>query len=270
MRRFRRVSLLVALAIAGAGCGLVYDLSKLGPDDGDGGADAAEAGAAIDAGPRTCPSDRGSPMVDLGAFCIDAKEATNAHYAAFLEDVTKTGIQPALPPTCSFKRSLSQGSTVAADGRLPVRDVDWCDALSYCRWAHKRLCGKIGGGSLRRSQATSPALSEWGFACTRNDEARALPYGTSFEPGRCNVPGDASAPLPASSTCEGGFAGIFDLVGNVAEWVDACEAANGPDDECEVLGGSFLSSGGEATCTSIEPAARKSQRTDHGIRCCAR
>ena len=265
--RSAQLALLLGLAAVGAGCGLVYDLSKLGPGADDAGSGDAADAAVVDAVPPTCPSRRGSPMIGAASFCIDARETTNAQYAAYLADTKKTGKRPTLPPTCNFKEELTPGSVVPAEAELPVRNVDWCDALSYCLWADKRLCGKVGGGGLRRIDATDPAASEWARACTKGG-TRPLPYGPTYEAGRCHVPGDAAAPLPAASQCAGGLDGLLDMVGNVAEWIDACETADGEFAECEVLGGSFLSSGAEATCASIAPAARSAKRPDQGIRCC--
>jgi hypothetical protein len=36
----------------------------------------------------------------------------------------------------------------AGSGNFPITNVDWCDAYAYCAGIGKRLCGKIGGGTL--------------------------------------------------------------------------------------------------------------------------
>jgi hypothetical protein len=86
-----------------------------------------------------------------GRYCIDSTEVTNAHYAAFL----------AMSPT------PSSGWPAPVDqGRHPVTFVDWCDAFAFCRWAGKRLCGKIGDGANAPADLANAAKSQWFNACT--------------------------------------------------------------------------------------------------------
>jgi formylglycine-generating enzyme len=264
--------LVIALA-AFCGCQAVYDLSALGPaedDAADAGADgfsAADAAAAD--GPRACPAGEGPPMVSAGSFCIDATEVTNAQYARFLQATTVT--RPLLPASCAFKTTLTPAQDWPAapeEQALPVRHVDWCDALSYCLWTNKRLCGRLGtGGALRAAESVDPLASEWAFACT-GGTAQSYPYGATYEVARCNTGSDVRRTASAS-TCEGAVPGLLDLVGNVAEWLDACETSDGAFDECRVAGGSFLSAGADAKCSSSAPAARGAARADQGIRCCS-
>ena len=37
----------------------------------------------------------------------------------------------------------------------PVVNVDWCDAASFCQWSGKRLCGRLGPGTLDSKQAAN-------------------------------------------------------------------------------------------------------------------
>ncbi len=66
--------------------------------------------------------------------------------------------------------------------------VDFCDADAYCKWAGKRLCGRIGGGAtLTADESIDPKASEWVNAvnaCTQGGKTK-LPYGDTFEAGRC-------------------------------------------------------------------------------------
>ena len=210
-------------------------------------------------------------MISAGSFCIDSTEVTNAQYVKFLDDLRMTGDAPPLPSACTFNNKsftpLAEWPPAQPELALPVRHVDWCDALAYCTWAKKRLCGRLGAGpALRPGQAADPAISEWAFACTGGNP-QAYPYGVSYEAGRCNARSDAA--LPESSRCAGGFPGLLDMAGNVAEWIDACESTNGSFDDCPVAGGSFLSNGANAACDASAPAARGGPRRDQGIRCCS-
>jgi len=62
--------------------------------------------------------------------------------------------------------------------------VDFCDADAYCKWAGKRLCGRIGGGTLTVDESIEPKASEWVNACTQGGKTK-LPYGDAFEFGQC-------------------------------------------------------------------------------------
>jgi formylglycine-generating enzyme len=268
-RAANRALLALALGAGTAGaCSQVFDLSALGPapaEAADGGLD-ADASNPDDAGPHACPSGEGPPMISAGSFCIDSTEVTNEQYAKFLAATLVE--RPELPPACSFKTTLvpqQEWPAAPADRALPVRHVDWCDALSYCLWAKKRLCGRIGGGALHGSEALAPARSEWASACT-GGTAQAYPYGATYEAGRCNTQGDAAR--PASGSCEGGTQGVLDLVGNVAEWLDSCAQDSGTLDPCVIAGGSFESGGAVATCGTSAELNRGARRADHGIRCC--
>jgi formylglycine-generating enzyme required for sulfatase activity len=76
--------------------------------------------------------------------------------------------------------------------------------------------------------------------------------------------------------CEGGFAGLFDLSGNVSEWDDMCEsgvgagdlAAAGAGDACAIRGGSAYFSG-EMDCAVVVGARRDTAFASIGFRCCA-
>src|SRR5262249_40663852 len=108
----------------------------------------------------------------------------------------------------------------------PVHAVDWCDAFAYCAWAGKRLCGRIAGGSVDPTFGTDLASeSEWYNACSRGGQ-HAYPYGDTYDPRACNgleygAGTGPQLPVGSLSSCTGGFAGLFDMSGNVSEWEDS-------------------------------------------------
>jgi formylglycine-generating enzyme required for sulfatase activity len=93
----------------------------------------------------------------------------------------------------------------------------------------------------------------------------------------CNgvdIGGAAAWPSGSTSTCQGGYPGVFDMSGNVLEWVDSCDKTAGAGDNCMRRGGSFSdpARGADASCTYAEPAERGLGATnghDIGFRCCA-
>lgn len=194
------------------------------------------------------------------AFCIDSTEVTNADYAAWLETNPDPGAQLA---SCSWNESFEpwdQVWPVPSDHMdHPVAGVDFCDADAYCRFAGKHLC---------RTGSESGDAEEWLTACTRNGE-QAFPYGNSFVADACNgieLGIDGTVPVGSLSSCEGGFAGLFDLVGNVTEWVDDCEGT-GKSDYCATLGGGWLFQEG-ISCNTRFAFAREIGGAYTGFRCC--
>jgi formylglycine-generating enzyme required for sulfatase activity len=229
----------------------------------------AEGGAG-EGGPIVCPSRRGPAMVPIvvdGAkdFCIDATEVTNAQYFDFLY-ATDVGPQP---PACSTNDSYVPGGDWPAPPNradYPVTDVDWCDAWAYCNWAGKRLCGRLGGGALLPGQSSDPSASQWFFACSHGG-TRSTPNGSMT---MCNShSANIGQLLPSGTTqgCEGGYAGIFDMVGNVAEWIDACVEGDGGR-TCYLQGGSFADA--VQSCSTLYSWNRTDSDFDYGIRCCSR
>jgi formylglycine-generating enzyme required for sulfatase activity len=163
----------------------------------------------------------------------------------------------------------------------PIRCVDWCDALAYCRWAGKRLCS---GDGVMTGVTTNQASLDWAEACS--DGGAPYPYGgTKFVPEACNIGlsqaecanvlhfsvcGPTSVPSPAPLHCKSPN-GAVDMVGNVAEWTANCGKLPSTDAQaqlCQIKGGSFAD---EATIT-CQTSSKYEQRTarNHavGFRCC--
>ncbi len=264
-------------------CSLVVDLTGLGGDAGvnDGSVSDATNGDAgsdvVDAASSRCPDAAGPTMINAGAFCIDGTEVTNGQYASFLASAPDASL---FPSTCSgWKTTFAQlkAPPLGSDD-YPAVFVDWCDAYAYCKWAGKRLCGRLGsdGGALAPGGMNDIAQDEWYVACS-NSGALAYPYGNTFDASACNVPErDAQAALPTVSVpnCKGALPGLLEMAGNADEWINSCESAsNGPDaalDKCERRSGSFSDPpGAQQTCQFARTGARQMENDDIGFRCCA-
>jgi len=61
---------------------------------------------------------------------------------------------------------------------------------------------------------------------------------------------------------------VLDLTGNVMEWEDSCDGAEGADDRCRARGGSFQSGDVQSRCDYDYPLQRSSQFSYLGFRCC--
>ncbi len=238
----------------------------------DSGSDAADANQS-----DACPSGGGPVMVPVQSSCVDSTEVTCGQYAAFLATGPLLSSQPAV---CSWNASLVPAlGWPCADENLPVANVNWCEAFTFCAWAGKHLCGAVDGGPVADGGVINPNQDEWFLACT-HDGTRLFPYGDDYDASTCNdVDRDADGTVDVASLpgCEGGYAGLFDMSGNVVEWQDACYVSDaGPaHDLCIASGGSYanlhiLETGElQAECQNFDTVARNTTAPHRGFRCCA-
>ncbi|GAA3724773.1 formylglycine-generating enzyme required for sulfatase activity [Spinactinospora alkalitolerans] len=254
--------------------------------------------------------------VTLDAFLIDATVVTNAAFAAFVDatgHVTEAerfgwsfvfaafvtgeaarhvmaGSVPGAPwwrgvRGATWTAPTGPGSSVEGIEDHPVVHVSWNDALSYARWAGKRL----------------PTEAEWEHAARGGLDQAIFPWGDELEPGgehRCNIwQGDFPTrnlgtdgyvgTAPADAFAPNGH-GLYNTAGNVWEW---CADWWSPDRHIEeraetrvnpsgpptgaarvVRGGSYLCH--RSYCTRYRVAARTSNTADSttghmGFRCAA-
>ena len=261
----RRVLVVTSITVAlGASCQLINGLDSLRFVDG--GVDARPDEAAPDANVRDarpgfdCSFDGHAgptPMVpvaiDAGvSFCIEQTEVT---FQQFWEFSQEAGLPEAAP--CNVGRnSLLSSDTCETPAHAPVTNVPWCGAYWYCEGLHRELC-----------QDDVP----WIHAC-RGPADTDYPYGDKFDDSRCNVNGEEAGTVPWNGgSCAGGVPGLYDMVGNVAEWVFSCTDPN--RSTCYAVGGGYEA--GMAGCytapTLPNSYAVPSTTRDPqiGFRCCA-
>jgi formylglycine-generating enzyme len=241
------------------------------PGEGDGGE--AGAGAPLSECPCAAPTPtceagkcvaRGPSMIKAATFFVDATEVSVEQYAAFVRargDDTSGQIAE-----CAWNHSF-EAAEPSDTPTLPVTGVDFCDATAFCAWADKQLCGKIGGGKLLFQELADPTKSQWFSACA-GPKGEPYPYGSMHQPGACNDTSGATklAPVGSFTSCDGHYDGIRDMVGNVSEWVNACDATAGAVDGCETIGGSYANG---TTCSSSSLKHRDEQLPTVGFRCCS-
>ena len=210
-----------------------------------------------------------------GGFCIDSTEVTNAQF----NDYVVTGVNGAplgkhLPQACTV--GVAPAPERVSDPRLadlPVsgQALTFCYAWSYCEWAGKRLCGGLGDGGVV-SSAADPHDLEWYYACANGSRDTTYAYGDEVEDGACNVSSGAPADAGAHARChglDGSFAQVFDLTGNVGEYVNNVDGTG----NLAAVGSTFdpaYNSGDLGTCAFAKGFNGTVQGIDAvGFRCCA-
>jgi formylglycine-generating enzyme len=278
-----------------ADCGLILgaDDYAVGPDVADAGTDSSfvdglatmtDTGADVspdsnEASTPSCPSARGPAMVTVNAsttYCIDSTEVTNQQYDLFVQAAAAADPDVTQTAQCGWNHDVAPQGCPAGrtdpnlNPKWPVGCVNWCDAWSYCHWAGKRLCGALGGGPV---DFNSPLElnQEWLVACGTT-AGNPYPYGKTFVPNACNSsPSGTLADVKSFNKCEGGYPGIYDMVGNVEEWIDSClEMDAGPNDVCHELGNYYVQNFAPMPkCADLDIDSRNLTDPTVGFRCCA-
>lgn len=200
------------------------------------------------------------PASGGGSFFIDATEVTAAQYQAWLST------NPTAPPhfLCKDRSGFSAGT---GTDNYPIASVAWCDAYAYCQAVGKRLC-----------------LHEEQVRVCSTGNTTGYPYGATYDPNQCNGPdhgiGEA-LPVASMDGCQstGVYAGVYDLSGNVYEWVDSCSQITPVPPKyiggtrCVIVHGSFDSSYPHPAmllrCGTSTTTAPTDRSDSIGFRCCS-
>jgi sulfatase modifying factor 1 len=191
-------------------------------------------------------------------IAIDVTEVTRGQYAAWLASNPDVTAPPEVcewnesfspDPACMSKPSVCQGDDCSTH---PQPCIDFCDATAYCSALGRRLCTQ----------------TEWTSSCSSDG---AEPLGHEPGPGACNdytIGGSTTVPVGSMPGCQppaaSGFSGVFDMIGNVEEWVDDCAVG----DTCKPRGLSYGAGAAAPTCDQSTYAERAVTREKLGFRCC--
>ncbi len=235
----------------------------------------------------TVPRPGGDQRVET--FDLDTHEVTNRDFAAFVDatgfetEAERWGWSLVFHPEETANPDLEQrvagtlwwlavegaywrhprGPDSAAEADLPVVHVSWGDARAYCDWRGKRL----------------PTEAEWDLAAgAGNDgEGRAhYPWGDEPAPQGQWVANVWQGDFPDRDDAADGHTylapvgsyppnalGVFDLGGNVWEWVDDWYRPGGAGGEKVLKGGSWLCAA--SYCEGYRNANRNQSAPDSGL-----
>ncbi len=207
------------------------------------------------------PDEQPVRQIHVPAFFIDQTEVTVAQYAECVK------ARVCKPPTLA--------SWQEAGPNVPVTQVSWEDATTFCRFAQKRL----------------PSETEWEKAA-RGTDGRRYPWGDEFAchfgnfgnysmDGRCAAEGAPGKPVDVGSYPRGASVyGVLDMAGNVWEWTadtyrrdaykrsEAGPLVGGPEEDLRVLrGGGCCSIFGLPRVADRWALPRNYRDGDIGFRC---
>lgn len=149
--------------------------------------------------------ERPAHKITVKSFYLDPVEVTNQEYKKFIDDTQRQ------PP-----KNWVNGSYEPGDALLPVTYVTWHEATAYAEWAHKRL----------------PTEEEWEYAARGGNKEYLYPWGNDFKEGLANVnrPGKRKPIAVHSYENDRSPFGVYDLAGNVSEWVSSFYSEKYGDD----------------------------------------
>lgn len=198
--------------------------------------------------------------VTVDAFSIDSQEVTNSEWRTCV----KAG-KCVTPDYRNCKVYTNQGFQVSMrvpkqlqEGAMPVTCVTLQEAQAYCSFS---------GGAL-------PSQDQWEKAA-RGTKGSLFPWGDNWDPIAANwgetdvlktsIVGkvDGHPWVAPPSTFESGKSpnGVYDMAGNVAEWVESTEA------QAVARGGSWASSPFELRTTGRRRLPADARNADVGLRC---
>jgi serine/threonine protein kinase len=127
-------------------------------------------------------------VINLPAYWVDQYLTTNGQYAEYMK---ATGAPAPV--------------TWPGEGDHPVIGVTWDQATAFCQWKHKRLPSEAEWEAAGRGPGVSPQLYPWGNDVTADGQANKMPDQDTY-------------PVGSQSFNQSPFK-VFDMVGNVWEWV---------------------------------------------------
>jgi formylglycine-generating enzyme required for sulfatase activity/class 3 adenylate cyclase/predicted Ser/Thr protein kinase len=140
-------------------------------------------------------------QVRLDGFRMSRSEVTNREYLPFLED---TGYPRPRDP--AFAKNY-----LMAHPNLPVVNVNYNDAVAFCKWAGKKL-----GVTVRL-----PTEAEWEYAARGRGPDSLFPWGTADAKSRARFKDNTPRDMPTvpRDTFPPNDYGLYNMQGNVSEWV---------------------------------------------------
>ena len=164
-----------------------------------------------------------------------------------------------------FEAAIDKQGRAVSLPNVAASQASWYEARDACKAGGKRLCTEEEWASACTG---TPAVDNNGNGWFNDDDIEGFryPYGAFYEGGACHDGQKTLTGNPIRTGAKGACrtqAGVYDLAGNIAEWIENDEA------KASMVGGNF-GSGEGAACnrrgTMFGPGIRNNTT---GFRCCA-
>jgi formylglycine-generating enzyme required for sulfatase activity len=154
--------------------------------------------------------------VQLDGYWLDRTEVSNAMFTSFLNSAGNrleggtNWLNPLNPLVWIYEKD-GRWQTLPGKEKYPIVGVSWYGANAYCEWAGRHL----------------PTEAQWEYAA-RGVDSRRFPWGNDdLNCDHARFLGCGNTPIEVESLPLGSSPfGVFDLAGNVAEWVNDRYAAD--------------------------------------------
>jgi eukaryotic-like serine/threonine-protein kinase len=175
------------------------------------------------------PSSEGMVEVSAGSYEVGLSQTDQYHVAPQIIPLNDFWIDRYLITNAQYEKYMTETSTPPPQtwpgvGDHPVLGVTWEQASAYCQWANKRLPNEAEWEAAGRGPGTVPRLYPWGNDVTADGQALRLPDQDTY-------------PVGTQSFNQSPF-GVFDMVGNVWEWVGV-PYTSGPEGVKFLRGGRY-------------------------------
>jgi len=158
------------------------------------------------------PNAAGMVQVSSGSYEVGRSETDQYHIAPQVIPLKDFWIDQYLVTNTQYQEYMAatgatQPQTEVWPGQPdhPVIGVTWEESQAYCQWANKRLPNEAEWEAAGRGPGVAPQLYPWGNDVTAEGQALKLPDQDTY-------------PVGTQSFNHSPF-GVFDMVGNVWEWV---------------------------------------------------
>ena len=143
---------------------------------------------APDSDARALDNERPLRSVRVDRFLLTKAEVTWKQYLKYLETTGETLDEDRRPSEEAYNH--------------PVTGLTWEEASKYCRWAGGRL----------------PREAEWEYAARAGVKENPFTWGRDWLTDKANVRGGPGRLVTVSTSGEPNAFGIYDVLGNAAEW----------------------------------------------------